>query len=98
MKKTSLTMVTVLLLLASFACSNWNKATPKPLDNSAIEAEVRKNLTAEGITGIGVDVDSGAGRVTLSGSVNSAGDRDKAYNAAKRVDGVRVVVNNITIK
>lgn len=98
MKRTSVTLFSAILLLVAIGCSNWNKVTPKPLDNSTIEAEVRKNLTAEGITGIGVDVDSGQGRVTLSGSVRNNDDRRKAENAASKVDGVRSVINNITIQ
>lgn len=97
MKKTAMTLAVALLFVTSFACSNWNKVTPKALDNTAIESEIRKNLTADGITGLSINVDSGSGRVTLSGSVKTSSDRQKAYDDAAKVPGVSSVVNNVTV-
>ena len=68
---------------------------PAPLDNTAIQAEVRKNLVGDGITGISINVDNGV--VTLTGKVNSTSDRDKAYNDAAKVNGVTRVINRISV-
>jgi hypothetical protein len=53
--------------------------TPKPLDNTAIETEVRKNLAGDGITGIQIEVDNGV-VVTLKGNLKTSSDRQKAYD------------------
>jgi hyperosmotically inducible protein len=99
MKKTALTITLALLLTAAFGCANWSRATPSNLDNRAIQAEVAKNLAADGLTGI-VHVDSvdGDGTVTLTGTVKSAADRQKAYDDAAKVNGVKRVVNNIKVE
>ena len=95
MKRTATTLACALLFVASFGCSNWNKMTPKPMDNTAIEEEIRKNMAADGITGMHIDVSNGV--VTLTGNVKSAADRQKAYDDAAKVNGVRSVVNNVSV-
>ncbi len=95
MKKSlvSLLLSTALVLPA---CSNWNRNTPKPLDNAAIQEEVRKNMALDGITGLTIDVDSGSGVVTLKGHL-SASDRSKAVADARKVHGVNRVVDEISV-
>ena len=95
MKKTLAPVVCLLLLFSALGCSNWNRVTPKPLDNTAIETEIRKNLAGDGITGISIGVDNGV--VTLNGNVKTSSDRQKAYNDAAKVNGVKRVVNRITV-
>ena len=98
MKKTALSITLALVLVAAFGCANWNKMTPDALDNRAIQAEVQKNLAADGLTGIvHVDSVSGDGVVTLSGTVHNAADRQKAYDDAAKVNGVKSVINNIKV-
>lgn len=98
MKKTALLLSLAFVFTVAFGCSNWNKMTPGPLDNRAIQAEVEKNLAADGLTGI-VHVASvtGNGTVTLTGTVHNAADRQKAYDDAAKVNGVKAVINNINI-
>ena len=97
MKKTALTLASAIILLVALGCSNLNKMTPGPLDNKAIQTEVEKNLAADGLTGV-VHVDSvHEGVVTLTGTVHSAADRQKAYDDAAKVNGVKSVVNNLKI-
>jgi osmotically-inducible protein OsmY len=69
--------------------------TPKPLDNAAIETEIRKNLAGDGIIGVHISVDAGV--VTLEGNVKTSSDRQKAYDDAAKVNGVKRVVNRITV-
>ena len=95
MKKTLASLVVSVFLFGALGCSNWNRMTPKPLDNTAIESEIRKNLTGDGITGLSINVNNGV--VTLTGNVKSGGDRDKAYNDAAKVNGVTRVVNRISV-
>jgi len=95
MKKSLLSMIAALSLIVSLnACSNWNRMTPKPLDNTAIETEVRKNLTADSISGLHIDVNNGV--VTLDGHL-SAGDKSKAIADAQKVPGVTRVVDRISV-
>jgi osmotically-inducible protein OsmY len=95
MKKPLLSILAALSLVVSLsACSNWNRMTPKPLDNTTIETEVRKNLTADGISGLHIDVSNGV--VTLDGHL-SAGDKAKAIADAQKVPGVTQVVDRISV-
>lgn len=95
MKKSLLSIFAALSLIVSLsACSNWNRVTPKPLDNTAIETEVRKNLTADNITGLHIDVSNGV--VTLDGHL-SASDKAKALADAQKVPGVTQVVDRISV-
>lgn len=92
MKKLVLAIVATAALVG---CSNWNRATPAPLDNAATVAEVKKNLVADGLTGI--DVDSNGGVVTLTGHLATRDARRTAVHDASKVPGVRKVVDNINV-
>lgn len=94
MKKTTAALLMTLTLGSAAACSNWNRVTPASMDSTAIEAEIRKNLTADKITGLTVEVNGGT--VTLSGHLNR-GDHDKAIADARKVNGVSNVVDRISI-
>ena len=97
MKRTALILTAALVCFIAFGCSNFNKLTPQPLDNKAIQTEVEKNLAADGLTGI-VHVDSvHEGVVTLTGTVKNTGDRGKAYDDAAKVNGVKRVVNEVKV-
>jgi osmotically-inducible protein OsmY len=76
-------------------CSNWNRATPAPLDNMATTAEVKKNLLSDSLTGI--DVDTSDGVVTLSGHLPTRAARRNALHDASKVAGVRRVVDKIVV-
>jgi len=95
MKKSLFALLMAASLLAPVGCSNWNRVTPAPLDNTTMEAEIRKNLTADSITGLGVEIHDGV--VTLSGHLANASDRQKAVEDARKVPGVKSVVNRIDV-
>jgi osmotically-inducible protein OsmY len=95
MKKVFGSLVLSAALVSAIGCSNWNRATPAPLDNTAIESEIRKNLAGDHITGLQIEVHDGM--VTLNGH-GSAADRQKAYDDAAKVNGVKSVTNNITVQ
>lgn len=97
MKKTALIVASALVFFVAFGCSNLNKMTPKPLDNKAIQAEVEKNLAADGLTGIVHVSEVHEGVVTLTGTVKTNSDRQKAYDDAAKVDGVKRVVNEVKV-
>ena len=95
MKKALASLVLSTALVATFGCSNWNRNTPGPLDNTAIETEIRKNLAGDRITGLQIEVHDGM--VTLNGH-GSASDSQKAYDDAAKVNGVKSVTNNIKVE
>jgi len=69
--------------------------TPKPLDNATTATEIKKNLLGDKLTGVDVDVNEGV--VTLAGHLPTAADRQKAYDDAAKVTGVKRVVNHIDV-
>ncbi len=95
MKKAFASLVLSAALVSAVGCSNWNRATPGPLDNTAIESEIRKNLAGDHITGLQIEAHDGM--VTLNGH-GSAADRQKAYDDAAKVNGVKSVTNNIAVQ
>jgi osmotically-inducible protein OsmY len=92
MKKALASLVLSAALVSAIGCSNWNRNTPGPLDNTTIEEEIRKNLLGDHITGLQIEVHDGM--VTLNGH-GSASDSQKAYDDAAKVKGVKSVTNNI---
>jgi osmotically-inducible protein OsmY len=95
MKKLLVSIIMSAALVASLGCSNWNRMTPKSLDNSSTASEIKKNLLADRLTGIDVDVNEGV--VTLTGHLPTAADREKAKDDAEKVTGVKKVVNHIDV-
>jgi len=94
MKRAFASIVLSAALISGVGCSNWNRATPASLDNTTMEEESRNNLLGDHITVLQIEVHDGV--VTLNGHGSSA-DRQKAYDDAAKVPGVKSVVNNITV-
>jgi osmotically-inducible protein OsmY len=97
MKKTLASLAVVALLMGASGCANWNRYTPSGMDATAIADEIRKNMAADGITGMTVNVDKD-GNVFLKGNVKTRADRQKAIDDARKVNGVRHVTTDIDIK
>lgn len=95
MKKAFASLVLSAALVSSIGCANWNRNTPASMDNKAVEEEIRKNMLGDKITGLSIDVHDGV--VTLTGHLATASDRQKAYDDASKVNGVKNVVNHIDV-
>ncbi len=95
MKKLLTSILVSATLVAAIGCSNWNRMTPKSLDNSSTASEIKKNLLADHLTGVDVDVTDGV--VTLAGHLPTAADRQLAHDDAAKVTGVNKVVNHIAV-
>jgi hypothetical protein len=68
-------------------------------DDTAITAKVKAAILAEpGLKSLQINVDSKDGTVTLSGNVASDNLRDRAKQIAMGTDGVKNVVDNLTVK
>jgi osmotically-inducible protein OsmY len=83
-----------LILLVS-ACL----AADKPVSDDAIYDKVRINLASDiDVKGGNLKVDVKDGVVTLAGNVENQGQKDKAGHIAKKVKGVKKVINDIEVK
>lgn len=92
-------LMIAMILMAAIAggCNSWGKAAPQgKIRNQVVEADVRKNLLEDRITGFEVSVYED-GTTYLKGHVKNRADFDKAQADAMKVYGVKRVVNNISI-
>ena len=95
-----LSALAVVLVLFSMACGSMNRVTPSEFDAKAMEADVRGKIAEavpEKTFAVEVDIDNHA-VVTLSGHASSQSDIDKIVAAAKSVNGVQTVINNIHVQ
>jgi osmotically-inducible protein OsmY len=68
-------------------------------DDAAITAKVKAAILAEpGLKSLQINVDTRDATVTLSGNVASDTLRDRAKQIAMATDGVRSVVDNLSVK
>jgi len=69
------------------------------IDDAAITAKVKTALIGEpGLKALQIDVDTADGVVTLSGTVDSRTNVNRAIQVAQAVQGVRSVDNRLTVK
>jgi hyperosmotically inducible protein len=74
-------------------------AAGQAVSDDAIIDNVRIKLAGDPVVkGGALNVDSKGGVVTLSGSVDQQKQKDKATKLAKKVKGVKQVVNQIVVK
>jgi hyperosmotically inducible periplasmic protein len=68
-------------------------------DDAAITAKVKAAILAEpGLKSLSINVDTKGATVTLSGNVASDNLRDRAKQIAMSTEGVKNVVDNLTVK
>ena len=87
----------VLLMFALAGCAGGSLDPSTQIDDAVVAERVRTALAADAslsTAGIEVTVDRGA--VRLTGTVRSAGDRDRAEAIARGVAGVKSVENLIS--
>lgn len=69
------------------------------LDNATLTGKVKAALLADKVApGLAINVDSNHGVVTLSGQVDTATQKARAAQLAKKTQGVSKVVNKLTVK
>lgn len=98
MNKTFLRLTLTLgLLIASTACSS-HQTVGEQIDDAVITAKIEAKLTADPeVSAFNVDVDTEDGVVRLSGVVKQKRARREAADLARNTQGVRRVINDITI-
>ena len=95
-----LSVFAVFLVLFALACGSMNKVLPSEVDAKAMEADVRGKIAQavpEKTFALEVQVDNHA-VVTLTGHADNQSDINKIVDAAKSVNGVRRVINNIHVQ
>ena len=71
---------------------------PKPDPNQELASRVKRALEGEAkIQAAGIDVTAANGKVTLWGTAATAAERRRAEAAAKKVEGVSAVDNQIKV-
>jgi len=88
--------------MASTAPDKTNSAADKignAADDAAITAKVKAAILAEpGLKSLSINVDTKDATVTLSGNVATDNLRDRAKQIAMSTEGVKNVVDNLTVK
>ncbi len=73
--------------------------TADAVRDAAITVEVKAMLAKDpGLSALGIDVDTTAGRVALRGTAPTAAARERASQLAKAVTGVTGVNNELSVK
>jgi hyperosmotically inducible protein len=86
-------------LLVFFLLAGLCLAADKPVSDDAIYDNVRIKLASDiDVKGGALKVDVKQGVVTLAGIVETQMQKDKAAKLAKKVKGVKSVVNQIEVK
>jgi len=83
---------------ARAAAADGERDFTTTVEDATITASVKsKLLWSANTTGLAIDVDTVNGKVSLSGTVESAASKDLAGRMARNTDGVRSVDNRLTL-
>ena len=83
---------------AKVATENAASKTGEVVTDAAITSEVKTKFLADtAVSGLKIDVDTKDGVVTLSGTVKSNAEANKAVEIARQSAGVKRVVNNLRV-
>ena len=92
-------LVLLLTLLTPLVLAACGKTVSETIDDASITTRVKTALLNDLAVGVQkIDVDTFKGVVTLSGAVETAADRDKAIDIARKVEGVRDVKSTLQVK
>lgn len=92
------TLLTAALLLGAAGCKKEEAAQPARTDQQ-VASDVQSKISAESaLNGQNIQVAVNNGVATLSGVANDDASRALAGNDAGSVDGVKTVVNNLTVQ
>jgi osmotically-inducible protein OsmY len=97
--KTSAALALTLSLALPPLLAGCGKTVGETIDDATITTRVKIALLNElGAIGQRIDIDSFRGVVTLTGTVATAEERDKAISIARRTEGVTDVRSTLQIK
>jgi hyperosmotically inducible protein len=88
-----------LVLLAPLVLVACGKSVSETIDDASITTRVKTALLNDLELGVRrIDVDTSRGVVMLSGVVDTAAERDKAVEIARKVEGVRDVKSTLEVR
>jgi hyperosmotically inducible periplasmic protein len=91
--------VSLAAILCSCAGNAYKESTGEQIDDTGITGHVKSALHHDTLYKFpGVKVTTFKGSVQLSGFVDESAQKDRAESLAKEAQGVKEVVNNITVK
>lgn len=93
-------IITLIVVIGIAGCADRQnrRSTGEVIDDAVITSTVKTELLADpDVGGLDIDVDTSKGVVTLSGTVNSEMESQKAEGIARRVNGVVSVENNLIV-
>ena len=89
----------VVLGLGAGCRSTTGESLGRNIDDTSITTQVKTKLTGEKASNLTrVSVATVTGTVSLTGSVPTVADRDRAEEIARRVAGVQQVTNNLQVE
>ncbi len=90
----------VILLLALWGCQTpAGRTAGEVVDDGTITTKVKAKLFEDdALSGFSISVETFEGEVTLTGSVDSLQDKERATQLAKSVHGVKDINNLLKIK
>jgi hyperosmotically inducible protein len=89
----------IITLTSGCAGDRYHQSTGESIDDHSISMRVKSALSGDGEYKYdGVDVNTFKGTVQLSGFVDTGAQKSRAAELTKGVEGVKDVVNNITVK
>lgn len=100
MKRYSQTTILLLIvtLVAPLLLAACGKTVGETIDDATITARVKTSLLNDPeVSGLKIDVDTFKGVVTLSGSVKTEQEAQKAIALARRIDGVTDVRSTLQV-
>jgi hyperosmotically inducible periplasmic protein len=87
------------IVLAFFVLAGACLAKQEPVTDDSLYNQVKIKLAGDQVVkGGGLDVDVKQGVVTLSGSVETLQQKERAEKLVKKMKGVKQVVNKITLR
>src|SRR5512135_1762719 len=94
-----LVFITLILAFAGCASTRTSESTGGYIDDSVITTKVKAELVEDPVTkAYQINVKTFKGVVQLSGFVNSAQEKQRAGEVARRVNGVKEVRNDLNVK
>ncbi|HEY5542251.1 MAG TPA: BON domain-containing protein [Candidatus Binatia bacterium] len=94
-----LTAVLVLVFMLGGCEAITGRTVGQNIDDSNTTAAVKTQLARDKASSLTrIDVDTNGGVVALNGTVESADQRARAEEIARRVSGVKSVINNLQVQ
>ena len=94
-----LTAVLVLVFMIGGCEAITGRTVGQNIDDSNTTAAVKTQLARDKASSLTrIDVDTNGGVVALNGTVESADQRARAEEIARRVSGVKSVINNLQVQ